>query len=59
MPHLKFYAEERERHKDLGYPDGRCTPEEAAAMVAAITMFEEDRDSGPSGAARPQYRSAG
>jgi hypothetical protein len=37
----------------------RCTPEEAAAVVAAITMFEEERDSGPSGAARPEYHSVG
>ena len=31
----------------------RCTPEEEAAMVAAIMMFEESRDSGHRGAARP------
>jgi hypothetical protein len=31
----------------------KCTPEEEAAMVAAIMMFERDRDSGRTGAARP------
>lgn len=37
MPHLKFYAEERERHKDLGYPNGRCTPEEAELGIKRLT----------------------